>query len=62
MKLHTDEEFVRFHSRRVTIVAYCKECGKEFERPTAEWGYAIDKDKYCTYKCMRAAEKRMMEE
>lgn len=38
----------------------CPECKKIFEA-TSEWGYRIGTTLYCTYSCMRAAEKRMDE-
>lgn len=38
----------------------CPECKKIFEA-TSEWGYRIGATLYCTYSCMRAAEKRMDE-
>lgn len=43
---------------RLTIPAICAECGKEFERSQKDWGYVIGKELFCTYKCMRAAQKR----
>lgn len=39
----------------------CKQCGKTFDKTSAEWAYALPGGRggklwYCTYKCMRAAE------
>lgn len=38
------------------------DCGKEFCRPTREWGYKIyykgRERKFCSYPCMRAIEKK----
>lgn len=35
----------------------CRWCGKKFERPTDEWGWKLGDKHYCTYTCMRNAEK-----
>lgn len=56
--LYSDSEYVKIKSRGLTYVATCPECKKPFERPCREWGYTFDGKKYCTYKCMRAAEAR----
>ena len=44
-------------------VCKCPECGKEYERQCTheEWGYRFNRENYCTYKCMRAAERRVLE-
>lgn len=39
----------------------CAQCGKTFDKTSAEWAYALPDGKgyklwYCSYKCMRAAE------
>lgn len=39
------------------IKTKCNRCGKVFERGR-EWGYTIGRDRlFCTYSCMRAAER-----
>jgi hypothetical protein len=42
------------------------DCGKEFCRPTREWGYRIPYKSrtltFCSYSCMRVIEKKKMAE
>ena len=37
----------------------CKTCGAKFVRPSADWGYKLGDKLYCTYSCMREAERKM---
>lgn len=41
----------------------CPECGKEYMRTcdVEEWGWRLKDKNYCSYKCMRVAERRMLE-
>lgn len=38
----------------------CKTCGKLFEKTDPDWGYRIRDNLYCTYGCMRKAEKVLL--
>lgn len=40
------------------ISRVCPECGATFVKTGKAWGYKIGQNQYCTYKCMRRAEKR----
>ena len=43
---------------QLTYVSVCPECEKTFERVSGDWGYIFSDKKYCTYSCMRAAERK----
>lgn len=36
----------------------CPACGTTFLVRTDKWGYILNGRKYCSYKCLRAAEKK----
>lgn len=40
------------------LVAKCENCGIRFERAYNDWGYMIGKHLFCTYRCMRAYERK----
>lgn len=56
-KIIDDRDYVRMYTRRLMVANVCPECRKTFERIPGEWGYMIDGARYCSYKCMRAAER-----
>ena len=56
-KGQVDEVFLRM-TKCLTLESKCEECGKRFEHQSGDWGYKIGEKKYCSFKCMRAAEMR----
>lgn len=45
-------------SGMVPNMAKCKSCGKSFDRAYKDWGHMIGKHFFCTYRCMRAYERK----
>ena len=41
----------------ITVETMCQHCKKVFERRNGPWGYKNYTGYYCTYRCMRAAER-----
>jgi hypothetical protein len=50
-------KYVDEHPARTNGSVVCPECGKVF-KPTSDWGYGIGEKDYCSWHCVRAAEKR----
>ena len=54
----TRARFYQRFTKTLMIEEKCPECGKIFEHSSGDWGYMFKDKKFCSYKCMRAAERK----